>query len=102
MSSNEMSPNESSYTKDEMMAVAASRELRDDALCFVGIGLPSEAANLACATHAPNCVLVYESGPIGPSLMFCHTQSGMACSPRTPTPSCRYPKSSATGCRPAA
>jgi glutaconate CoA-transferase subunit B len=65
MSSNEMSSNESSYTKDEMMTVAASRELRDDALCFVGIGLPSEAANLARATYAPNCVLVYESGPIG-------------------------------------
>jgi glutaconate CoA-transferase subunit B len=65
MSSNEMSSNESSYTKDEMMTVAASRELRNGVLCFVGIGLPSEAANLARATHAPNCVLVYESGPIG-------------------------------------
>jgi glutaconate CoA-transferase, subunit B len=60
-----MSANEDSYTKDEMMTVAASRELRDGVLCFVGIGLPSEAANLARATHAPNCVLVYESGPIG-------------------------------------
>lgn len=65
MSSNEMSSNESSYTQDEMMTVAASRELRDGVLCFVGIGLPSEAANLARATHAPNCVLIYESGPIG-------------------------------------
>ena len=53
------------YTTDEMMAVAAARELRDGAVCFVGIGLPSEAANLARATHAPNCVLVYESGTIG-------------------------------------
>ncbi len=53
------------YTTDEMMTVAASRELRDGAVCFVGIGLPSEAANLARATHAPNCVLVYESGTIG-------------------------------------
>ena len=56
---------EASYTTDEMMTVAASRELRDGAVCFVGIGLPSEAANLARATHAPNCVLVYESGTIG-------------------------------------
>jgi glutaconate CoA-transferase subunit B len=48
-----------------MMTVAASRELRDGVLCFVGIGMPSEAANLARATHAPNCVLVYESGTIG-------------------------------------
>ena len=53
------------YTTDEMMTVAAARELRDGAVCFVGIGLPSEAANLARATHAPNCVLVYESGTIG-------------------------------------
>jgi len=53
------------YTGDEIMTVAASRELRDGAVCFVGIGLPSEAANLARATHAPGCVLVYESGTLG-------------------------------------
>jgi len=53
------------YTTDEMMTVAASRELHDGAVCFVGIGLPSEATNLARATHAPNCVLIYESGTIG-------------------------------------
>jgi glutaconate CoA-transferase subunit B len=34
-------------------------------VCFVGIGLPSQAANLARATHAPDCVLIYESGTIG-------------------------------------
>ena len=56
---------ENGYTTDEMMTVAASRELRDNTLCFVGIGLPSEAANLARATHAPECLLVYESGTIG-------------------------------------
>ena len=60
-----MSSKEGSYTTNEMMTVAASRELEDCAVCFVGIGLPSEAANLARATHAPNCVLVYESGTIG-------------------------------------
>ncbi len=53
------------YTTDEMMSVAAARELKDGAVCFVGIGLPSEATNLARATHAPNCVLIYESGTIG-------------------------------------
>jgi glutaconate CoA-transferase, subunit B len=53
------------YTADEMMAVAAARALRDRMTCFVGIGLPSEAANLARATHAPNLVLIYESGTIG-------------------------------------
>lgn len=53
------------YSSDEMMTVAAARALRDGAVCFVGIGLPSTAANLARRTHAPNLVLVYESGTIG-------------------------------------
>jgi glutaconate CoA-transferase subunit B len=53
------------YTADEMMAVAAARRLRNGTVCFVGIGLPSRAANLARSTHAPDCVLVYESGTIG-------------------------------------
>ena len=53
------------YSADEMMTVTASRQLADGAICFVGIGLPSEAANLARLTHAPNLVLIYESGTIG-------------------------------------
>jgi len=53
------------YKPDEMMAVEAARRLRNGDVCFVGIGLPSLAANLARATHAPNCVLIYESGTIG-------------------------------------
>ena len=53
------------YEPDEMMAVEAARRLRNGAVCFVGIGLPSLACNLARATHAPDCVLVYESGTIG-------------------------------------
>jgi glutaconate CoA-transferase subunit B len=55
----------STYAPDEMMAVEASRRLADGTVCFVGIGLPSLAANLARRTHAPGCVLVYESGTIG-------------------------------------
>ena len=53
------------YTADEMMAVEAARRLDDGTVCFVGIGLPSRAANLARTTHAPGCVLIYESGTIG-------------------------------------
>jgi glutaconate CoA-transferase, subunit B len=53
------------WTADEMMTVAAARSLRDGAACFVGIGLPSTAANLARRLQAPNLVLIYESGPIG-------------------------------------
>ena len=48
-----------------MMTIAAARMLRNGTLCFVGIGLPSAAANLARLTHAPDVVLIYESGPIG-------------------------------------
>jgi glutaconate CoA-transferase, subunit B len=54
-----------SYTQDEVMTVAAARKLTDRTVCFVGIGLPSTAANLARLTHAPRTVLVYESGTIG-------------------------------------
>ncbi len=53
------------YTTSEMMTVAAARLLTNGAVCFVGIGLPSTAANLARLTHAPDLVLIYESGPIG-------------------------------------
>jgi glutaconate CoA-transferase subunit B len=48
-----------------MMTVAAARALRDGDACFVGIGLPSTAANLARRTHAPGLSLIYESGAIG-------------------------------------
>jgi glutaconate CoA-transferase subunit B len=47
-----------------MMTVAASRALADDDICFVGIGLPSAACNLARLTHAPRLKLVYESGTL--------------------------------------
>ncbi len=53
------------HTADEMMTVAAARALSGGMTCFVGIGLPSAAANLARATHAPGLVLIYESGTIG-------------------------------------
>jgi len=54
-----------SYSTSEMMTVAAARRLRNGAVCFVGIGLPSTAANLARLTSSPDVVLIYESGPIG-------------------------------------
>ena len=53
------------YSTSEMMTVAAARRLRNGAVCFVGIGLPSKAANLARLTSSPDVVLIYESGPIG-------------------------------------
>lgn len=48
-----------------MMVVAAARELRDREVVFVGIGLPNLACNLARMTHAPNLVMIYESGAVG-------------------------------------
>ncbi|HEV7436003.1 MAG TPA: CoA-transferase, partial [Pseudorhizobium sp.] len=54
----------SAYTADEMMVVEAARQLKSDDVCFVGIGLPSTAANLARLSHAPDIKLIYESGTI--------------------------------------
>ncbi|TWE22698.1 glutaconate CoA-transferase subunit B [Prauserella muralis] len=56
---------ELTYTSDEMMSIAAARALSNGQRCFVGIGLPSTAANVARRTHAPDLVLVYESGTLG-------------------------------------
>ena len=53
------------YTAEEMMTVTAARQLRNGAVCFVGIGLPSAACNLARMSHAPDLVLIYESGTVG-------------------------------------
>lgn len=52
------------YTAAEMMTITASRALGNDDVCFVGIGAPSEACNLARLTHAPDITLIYESGTI--------------------------------------
>ena len=52
------------YTSTEMMTVAAARALGNRDVCFVGIGLPSAACNLARLSHAPEIVLIYESGTI--------------------------------------
>jgi glutaconate CoA-transferase subunit B len=54
----------SEVTRDEYMTVTAARALTGGT-CFVGIGKPSLAANLARRLHAPDLVLIYESGPIG-------------------------------------
>lgn len=52
------------YTPTEIMTVAAARALRNNDVCFVGIGAPSAACNLARRTHAPDITLIYESGTI--------------------------------------
>jgi glutaconate CoA-transferase subunit B len=69
------------YTPTEMMTIAAARALRNDDVCFVGIGMPSAAANLARLTHAPEIVLIYESGTLGtkPSVLPLSIGDGELC-----------------------
>ena len=52
------------YSRTELMAVAASREIRDGEIAFIGTGLPMLGGMLAKATHAPNAVLIFESGVV--------------------------------------
>ena len=52
------------YTPTEMMTIVAARALSSKDVCFVGIGAPSAACNLARLTHAPGITLIYESGTI--------------------------------------
>ena len=53
------------YTSAELMTINAARLLRDGDVVFVGVGLPNLACNLARRTHAPNLLMIYESGVIG-------------------------------------
>jgi glutaconate CoA-transferase, subunit B len=53
------------FSKSEMMIVAAARALAEQRVCFVGVGLPNIAVNLAKRTVAPELELVYEAGVFG-------------------------------------
>jgi glutaconate CoA-transferase subunit B len=53
------------FSSSEMMIVAAARELAGQRVCFVGVGLPNIAVNLAKRTVAPELELVYEAGVFG-------------------------------------
>ncbi len=73
-------------TADDAMVVAAARCLRDGAVCFVGIGLPSTAANLARRTHAPNLVLDLRVGHARlEAASRCRCRSATASWPTPPT-----------------
>jgi glutaconate CoA-transferase, subunit B len=60
-----MTTSSTAFTSNEMMTVVAARALQNSDVCFVGIGAPSAACNLARLTHAPDITLIYESGTIG-------------------------------------
>lgn len=68
-------------TPTEMMTIAAARLLSDDDVCFVGIGAPSAACNLARLTHAPRITLIYESGTLStrPSVLPLSIGDGELC-----------------------
>jgi glutaconate CoA-transferase subunit B len=71
----------SDFTPNEMMTIAAARGLKNDDVCFVGIGAPSAACNVARLTHAPDITLIYESGTIGtaPSVLPLSIGDGELC-----------------------
>ena len=70
-----------SHTPSEMMTIAAARLLGNDDVCFVGIGAPSAACNLARLTHAPGITLIYESGTLStrPSVLPLSIGDGELC-----------------------
>jgi len=69
------------YTPNEMMTAAAARALKSSDVCFVGIGMPSAACNLARLTHAPDITLIYESGTLAtkPSVLPLSIGDGELC-----------------------
>ncbi|MEP3244722.1 MAG: CoA-transferase subunit beta [Sneathiella sp.] len=75
------------FTSDEMMTIAAARALGNEDICFVGIGAPSAACNVARLTHAPDITLIYESGTIGtaPDVLPLSIGDGELCETATTT-----------------
>src|SRR5829696_5364907 len=79
------------YTPTEMMTIAAARALRNEDVCFVGIGMPSAASNVARLTHAPGITLIYESGTLAtkPSVLPLSIGDGELCDTALTTVSVR-------------
>jgi glutaconate CoA-transferase, subunit B len=69
------------YNPTEMMTIAAARALKNEDVCFVGIGMPSAASNVARLTHAPEITLIYESGTLAtkPSVLPLSIGDGELC-----------------------
>src|SRR5207248_5267537 len=63
-----MTPAAGSWSRDELLAVSASRLLEDGKVVFAGVGTPLLASVLARATHAPRLTIVVEGGAIGPEV----------------------------------
>jgi acyl CoA:acetate/3-ketoacid CoA transferase beta subunit len=56
------------YTPAELMAYAAAQQLEDGKSVFVGTGLPIIAAAFAQRTHAPNLLIIFQAGGVGPQI----------------------------------
>jgi len=56
------------YTLTELMVVTAAREIRNGEVVFTGTGLPMLGGMLAQHAHAPNCVLIFQTGTVDPQL----------------------------------
>ena len=56
------------YNPMELMIILASRILEDGSTVVVGTGAPCAAAMLAQKTHAPNLMILFEAGGVGPLL----------------------------------
>ncbi len=69
------------YKPNEIMTITAARALKNEDVVFVGIGMPSAAANLARLTHAPGITLIYESGTLAtrPSVLPLSIGDGELC-----------------------
>jgi glutaconate CoA-transferase, subunit B len=52
------------YTLNELMVVAAAREIKDGEIVFVGMRLPLIAFVVAKKTHAPNAIGLFENGVV--------------------------------------
>lgn len=59
-----MTRHSNDYIKPELMACCGAREIRDNNVVIVGTGFPAMSANIAKHTHAPNCILMQESGVV--------------------------------------
>lgn len=64
------------YSTEELMIVAASKQLKNNEVVFVGTGLPMLACLVAKTTHAPNLYLLFESGIIDPKPLHLATGVG--------------------------
>ncbi|MBS3783739.1 MAG: 3-oxoacid CoA-transferase [Anaerolineae bacterium] len=56
------------YNPTQLLAYVASGLLEDNSSVFVGTGMPMIAAMLAQRTHAPNLLIIFEAGGIGPQV----------------------------------